>query len=113
MDTGISTTRVVSDPKHPRLLRRKIRLEVIQGPDVGNEYRSAIFYTNPDQKDIAEGLIAELEERGLDVATQLVEADTFWTGEDYHQDWYTSKGTPPSCHRYRPLWDDLPTPCPD
>jgi two-component system, NtrC family, response regulator GlrR len=35
MDQGISTTRVVSDPKHPRLLRRKIRLEVIQGPDAG------------------------------------------------------------------------------
>jgi transcriptional regulator with GAF, ATPase, and Fis domain len=35
MEQGISTTRVVSDPKHPKLLRRKVRLEVIQGPDAG------------------------------------------------------------------------------
>ncbi|HJN16004.1 MAG TPA: bifunctional methionine sulfoxide reductase B/A protein [Armatimonadota bacterium] len=77
-----------------------------QGPDLGKEYRSAIFHTNEDQKAIAEGLIAELEERGLKVATQVVEAGRFWTGEDYHQDWYNKKGTPPSCHRYRPLWEE-------
>jgi peptide methionine sulfoxide reductase msrA/msrB len=75
-----------------------------QGPDIGAEYRSAIFYTDDEQKQVAEKLIAELTARGMDIATQLAPAGAFWPAEDYHQDYYAKKGAAPSCHRRRPLW---------
>lgn len=58
-----------------------------QGPDVGTQYRSAIFYVNEAQKRTAEALIAQLREGGRDVATQLLPASTFWPAEEYHQDY--------------------------
>jgi peptide methionine sulfoxide reductase msrA/msrB len=75
-----------------------------QGPDLGRQYRSAIFYTNDAQKATAEKLIDELKARGMDIATELVPAGPFWPAEDYHQDWYAKKGSAPACHRRRPLW---------
>jgi len=69
-----------------------------QGPDVGNQYRSAVFYTDGAQKDIAEKLIGILKEKGLDVVTELVEAGKFWKAEDYHQDYYEKTGKQPYCH---------------
>ena len=71
-----------------------------QGPDVGTQYRSGIFYLNPDQKEIAEKLIAALKGKGLDVATEVTMATTFWNAENYHQDYYDHKGTTPYCHIY-------------
>jgi peptide methionine sulfoxide reductase msrA/msrB len=75
-----------------------------QGPDIGAEYRSAIFYVDEEQRQIAEGLIADLEARGMDIATQVAPAGRFWPGEDYHQDWYLQKGSAPACHARKPLW---------
>ncbi len=75
-----------------------------QGPDVGREYRSAVFYLDEEQKTIAERLVAELRERGLDVATEIAEAGTFWPAEDYHQDYFTSRAATPTCHQRRSLW---------
>lgn len=75
-----------------------------QGPDIGAEYRSAIFYANEDQKQVAEKLVTELGTRGMDIATQVVPAGRFWPAEEYHQDWYRKKGSGPSCHRRKPLW---------
>ncbi len=69
-----------------------------QGPDIGPQYRSEIFYTTPQQKHTAEKLIAELTARGYDIATQLSPATTFYPAEEYHQDYYTRKGTEPYCH---------------
>ena len=69
-----------------------------QGPDVGEQYRSAIFYTSNAQKTVAEHLIAELRAKGLDVATQLVPASTFWPAEEYHQHYYDKTGGKPYCH---------------
>lgn len=69
-----------------------------QGPDIGTQYRSVIFYLNDDQKEIAEKLITKLENKGLNVATEVAEATTFWKAEDYHQDYYDHKGTTPYCH---------------
>lgn len=74
-----------------------------QGPDVGDQYRSAIFTTNDEQKAIAEKLIAELRGRGMKIATQVTPAGKFWPAEDYHQDWFANKGGY-SCHRRQKLW---------
>ncbi len=69
-----------------------------QGPDVGPQYRSAIFYNNDEEKRIAAKLIGQLQAKGLRVATQLVRAGTFWEAEDYHQDYYFKTGKTPYCH---------------
>jgi len=71
-----------------------------QGPDVGEQYRSEIFYCNEEQKEIAEKLINILKEKGYKVATKLSKADKFWKAENYHQDYYTKKGSLPYCHGY-------------
>ncbi|MDF9829222.1 methionine-S-sulfoxide reductase [Parabacteroides sp. PF5-6] len=71
-----------------------------QGPDIGEQYRSEVFYTSTEQKVIAEKLIDLLKAKGLNVATRVTAATTFWPAEDYHQDYYTRKGTLPYCHGY-------------
>lgn len=72
-----------------------------QGPDVGHQYRSAIFFVNEEQKQTAEKLINVLKEKGYGVATELTQADTFWEAEDYHQDYYDNTGKQPYCHFYQ------------
>jgi len=69
-----------------------------QGPDIGPEYLSAIFYTSPEQRAAAEALIGKLEQRGYDVVTELRTADRFWPAESYHQDYYERSGKTPYCH---------------
>ena len=71
-----------------------------QGPDVGDQYRSEIFYTSPGQRRIAEELIAELRGKGYAVVTRVTPASTFWPAEEYHQRYYERKGTQPYCHVY-------------
>lgn len=71
-----------------------------QGPDIGDRYRSEIFYTNSEQKEIAEELIRLLQDKGYNVATRVTPASTFWVAEEYHQDYYNRKGTLPYCHGY-------------
>ncbi len=71
-----------------------------QGPDIGDQYRSVVFYTDEQQKETTEKLINDLKERGFKVVTQVEKADTFWPAEDYHQDYYAEKGTTPYCHIY-------------
>ncbi|MDK2972284.1 MAG: peptide methionine sulfoxide reductase msrA/msrB [Candidatus Sumerlaeota bacterium] len=69
-----------------------------QGPDVGKQYRSAVFTTSDEQKAITEKLIAELRGKGFKVATEIQPAATFWPAEDYHQDYYFKTGKTPYCH---------------
>ena len=69
-----------------------------QGPDIGPQYKSAIFYESEQQKEIAQKLIRILEKKGLKVVTELLEAETFWIAEDYHQNYYENKGGNPYCH---------------
>jgi peptide methionine sulfoxide reductase msrA/msrB len=69
-----------------------------QGPDVGPQYLSAVFYVDDAQKETTEGLIGELEERGYDIATEVRPAGTFWLAEDYHQDYYARTHKQPYCH---------------
>jgi peptide methionine sulfoxide reductase msrA/msrB len=71
-----------------------------QGPDVGDQYRSEIFYLNDEQKATSEKLIKILEEKGYNVATKLTKATEFYEAEDYHQDYYDHKGSLPYCHGY-------------
>jgi len=71
-----------------------------QGPDIGNQYRSEVFYMNEQQKEIAEKLIRLLKDKGYKVATEVTKATTFWPAERYHQDYYFNKGTLPYCHGY-------------
>lgn len=61
-----------------------------QGPDVGTSYRSAIFYSTPDQKRIAEAYIAQLNAAKVfsgPIVTQVVPLKGFYRAEDYHQDY--------------------------
>lgn len=69
-----------------------------QGPDVGEQYRSEIFYLNNEQKATAEKLIKILSGKGYKIATKLTKAATFWQAEDYHQDYYNKTGGTPYCH---------------
>lgn len=60
-----------------------------EGPDIGSQYRSAIFYHNSKQKQIAEKYIDKFENKIEDqVVTQVEELDKFYIAEEYHQDYY-------------------------
>lgn len=62
-----------------------------QGVDVGTQYRSEIFFIDEEQKDIAERVLAEIENSKLyasPIVTKLSQADTFWLAEQYHQQYY-------------------------
>lgn len=75
-----------------------------QGPDVGKQYRSAVFYLDEKQKQTAEVLIKTLKQKGLAVKTEVTEATKFWPAELYHQDYYTKTGKLPYCHVYRKIF---------
>ncbi len=72
-----------------------------QGPDIGTQYRSAIFYVDEEQKRVAEKLIGELKSKGYHVATSVDKAGKFWYAEEYHQDYYAKTGHQPYCHIYQ------------
>lgn len=69
-----------------------------QGPDIGEQYRSEIFYVNEEQRRTADALIDRLTFNGYDVATRLTPAGTFWPAEEYHQNHYDLRGSVPYCH---------------
>lgn len=69
-----------------------------QGPDIGPQYRSEIFYLNEAQKQQAKAVIALLREKGYEVNTRLTPATVFWPAEDYHQHYYDKTGGEPYCH---------------
>jgi len=71
-----------------------------QGADVGTQYRSAIFYHSPEQKAVAEGVIAELNAAKLwdaPIVTEVVPFTTFYPAEDYHQEYYRQNPDQPYC----------------
>lgn len=76
-----------------------------QGPDIGEQYRSEIFYMNDQQKKTAESLINILQKKGYKVATKLTKAGEFYSAEDYHQDYYDKTGKTPYCHVYKKIFD--------
>jgi peptide methionine sulfoxide reductase msrA/msrB len=72
-----------------------------QGPDIGEQYMSVIFYMDDTQKQTADKLIKELTGKGMKIATQLKMATTFWPAESYHEHHYDKEGTTPYCHRFQ------------
>jgi peptide methionine sulfoxide reductase msrA/msrB len=76
-----------------------------QGPDIGRQYRSAIFYLNDEQKQTAERLVEQLRQMGYDVKTEITPAGKFWPAERYHQDYYNKTGGSPYCHIFRPIFE--------
>lgn len=75
-----------------------------QGPDVGEQYRSAIFYTDERQKKMAQKLIKLLRAKGIDVLTELAPATTFYEAEEYHQKYYAKNSKTPDCHTRRKIF---------
>lgn len=75
-----------------------------QGPDIGSQYLSAIFYNSEEQKKVSIEVIDELENKNYKVATTLREASTFYKAEDYHQDYYDRHQKMPYCHSYRKIF---------
>ena len=75
-----------------------------QGPDIGEQYQSVIFYADEEQKQLAEKYIEILTGKAYQVATKLSPAATFWEAEDYHQQYYDKKQETPYCHVYRKLF---------
>ncbi|HKL66979.1 MAG TPA: peptide-methionine (S)-S-oxide reductase, partial [Bacteroidales bacterium] len=73
-----------------------------QGPDIGEQYRSGIFYMNEYQRKIAHEQLNILRDKGYDIATELTRAGEFYDAEKYHQDYYFEKGSTPYCHAYTP-----------
>ncbi|MEA3497488.1 MAG: bifunctional methionine sulfoxide reductase B/A protein [Campylobacterota bacterium] len=74
-----------------------------QGPDIGSQYLSAIFYDNDEQKQTAKKLINILEDKGYKIATKLISTlnTPFFEAEDYHQDYYFKHNKQPYCHTYK------------
>ena len=72
-----------------------------QGPDIGYQYRSAIFYVNDEQRATANRLIELLRGKGYAVVTTVEKAQTFWPAEAYHQQYYQKKNGVPYCHVYQ------------
>jgi peptide methionine sulfoxide reductase msrA/msrB len=71
-----------------------------QGPDIGDQYRSEIFYLNDEQKSIAENDLNILKSKGLKIATAVTKASEFYPAEAYHQDYYFKNGKTPYCHKF-------------
>ena len=71
-----------------------------QGPDIGAQYLSAVFYSSEEEKKISQELIELLKNKGYDVVTGLFSAEQFWSAEEYHQDYYVKKNQQPYCHVY-------------
>lgn len=76
-----------------------------QGPDFGDQYRSAVFYTDEIQKEISIKLINILKAKGYKVVTEVSKAGTFWEAEKYHQDYYEYTGKKPYCHVWQKKFD--------
>jgi peptide methionine sulfoxide reductase msrA/msrB len=75
-----------------------------QGPDIGQQYESVIFYNNEEEKKTAKKIIKILDDKKYLVATQLIQATKFWPAEEYHQEYYKKNGKMPYCHTYKKIF---------
>lgn len=71
-----------------------------QGPDIGEQYLSAVFVNDEKEKDIIEKLILQLEANGFRIATKVAKRSEFYAADEGHQNYYDKKGSKPYCHRY-------------
>lgn len=77
-----------------------------QGPDLGTQYRSAIFVYNHIQASIATTLLGQLREKGMVPATKVLPVSTFWAAEEEHQSYYVKHKKVPYCHVRVQRFDD-------
>jgi peptide methionine sulfoxide reductase msrA/msrB len=77
-----------------------------QGPDIGEQYRTEIFYLTDEQKTKAEEIINQLKSMGYNVATKVTKATHFWEAEEYHQKYYYKKSSSPYCHFRRKIFQN-------
>jgi len=77
-----------------------------QGPDKGNQYASVIFYSDDEEKKIAEYLIKKLIKSGLSISTKIMPSQVFWKAEESHQNYYEKHNKAPYCHRYQKRFFD-------
>lgn len=70
-----------------------------QGPDIGSQYQSAVFFYNPSQEEVTKQLLQALHSKGYVTATKLIKAQPFWPAEDYHQQYYAKNSKAPYCHQ--------------
>jgi peptide-methionine (S)-S-oxide reductase len=78
-----------------------------QGNDVGTSYRSAIFYVDDEQRQVAQDVIADVNASGLwpgTVVTEVSPAGPFWEAEPEHQDYLENYPNGYTCHFARPNW---------
>ena len=75
-----------------------------QGSNIGEQYRSEIFYTTDKQKNIAKKLINLLKQKDYKVATKITKAGKFWKAENYHQNYYGKHDGLSTCHSYRKIF---------
>jgi len=78
-----------------------------QGPDLGPQYLSAVFYQNKAENQIVEQILQTLKSKGYLPATQIIAAKDhiFYPAEAYHQDYYQKTGKHPYCHQWRSIFD--------
>ena len=112
-NTGhLETVKVVYDPKlitYEDLAKLFFEIHDMeqtngQGPDIGSQYLSAIFYNDIEEKKVNEKLIDILTNKGYNVATTLYKANEFFDAESYHQNYYQRKGGLPYCHSYKKIF---------
>lgn len=104
----VETVEVVFDPKildYSDLTKLFFEIhdptqKMRQGPDIGSQYQSVLFVLTEKQKNKAKELIEELNLKGFNVATQVKIASSFYSAEEYHQDYYDKTGKKPYCHAY-------------
>ncbi len=75
-----------------------------QGPDIGNQYLSAIFYSTEEEKLVIKKYINILKSMGKTVATTVREFTNFYPAEEYHQDYYAKNNATPYCHFYTKIF---------
>lgn len=76
-----------------------------QGPDIGSQYLSAVFFQNEREKQTAKDIIKILTSKGYDVATSIVKKSPFYAAQGYHQNYYERTGKLPYCHIYKKIFD--------
>ena len=112
-NTGhVETTEIVYDPTKTsfeellKLYYETHDFEQVggQGPDIGAQYQSVVFYVNDEQKQMVEKYIKILQDKGFSPATELRAAPRFWPAEDYHQEYYDKKNGTPYCHIYQKIF---------